>query len=125
MRNRPRSRSTFSCFRPRGSRPVRALNAELLRILGVQSLPAAELQRVDADHAANRLTGKKSLEHVEADMPAGGSHRYESTIDVVPQCQARAAARGLELPPDVLAAPVVLEEFGCFGSRDSGLGNLR
>src|SRR5436309_640415 len=87
-------------------RPAGQLDAELLGVLGVQSLPAAELHGVRADHASNRCTGQGPIEHVEADVPSGGAHRDEPTIDVVPQRESGAAALRLQLPADVLSAPV-------------------
>src|SRR5262249_7726796 len=53
-------------------RPTGGLDAELLCVLGVQSLPAAELHCFAADDAANRLTREEPLEDVEADVPARG-----------------------------------------------------
>jgi hypothetical protein len=55
-------------------RPVGRINAELHCVLGVQSLPAAELHGLDADDASNRLTGEKAIQHIEADVPAGSTH---------------------------------------------------
>src|SRR6266511_3888088 len=40
-------------------RPTGGLNAELVCVLGVQSLPAAELHGLGADDASNGLTGEK------------------------------------------------------------------
>jgi hypothetical protein len=62
-----------------------SLNAELLCILGVQSLPAAELHGLGADHTSNGPTGEKPLQHIEANVPARSAHRYVSTVDVVPK----------------------------------------
>ena len=73
-------------------RPVGRFNAETLCVLGVQSLPAAELHGLGADDASNRLTREEPLKDVEADVPARGAPRDEAAIDVVPQHQARAAA---------------------------------
>src|SRR5262245_52647966 len=86
-------------------RPTWGLDAELLCVLGVQSLPAAELHRVAGNDASNRLAGEVPLEDVEADVPARGAPRDEAAIDVVPEREARAAAERLELPPEVVAAP--------------------
>src|SRR6266511_2594792 len=41
------------------------LNAELLCVLGVQSLPAAELHGLGADDASNGLTGEKPIRSEE------------------------------------------------------------
>src|SRR5947207_5399360 len=99
------SRPTFSCSHPRRGQ-TGGLNAELLCVLGVQSLPA-ELHGLGADDASNGLTGEKPLQHIEADVPARSAHRYESTVDVGPQRQARAATQGFEFPPDIEATPRV------------------
>ena len=48
-----------SWFLSRLRRPVGRFNAELLGVLGVQSLPAAELHDLWADDASNGLTGEK------------------------------------------------------------------
>src|SRR5881409_3826390 len=72
--------------------PTGGLNAELLCVLGVQSLPAAELHGLGADDASNGPTGEKPLQHIEADVPARSAHRYESTVDVVPKREPSAAA---------------------------------
>src|SRR6266850_2690611 len=106
-------------------RPVGRFNAELLCVLGCQSLPAAEFHGLGADDASNRLTREEPLKDVEADMPARGAPRDEAAIDVVPQRQARAAAERLEFPSDILAPPVVLKHLWSVGSRHSCLGNLR
>src|SRR6516164_109579 len=88
-------------------RPVGRFNTELLGVLGVQSLPAAELHGLGADDASNRLTREEPLKDVEADVPARGAPRDEAAIDVVPEREARAAAGRLELPPEVAATPAV------------------
>src|SRR5438270_6257340 len=46
-------------------------------------------------------------------------------MDVVPQRQARAATKGFEFPPDIVATPVVLKHLGSVGSRHCCFGNLR
>src|SRR6266536_3310285 len=90
--------------------PTRGLDAELLCVLGVQSLPAAELHGIGADHASNGSSGQEPIQHVEADVPAGGAHRNEIAVDVVPKRQPRAAgSQRLELPADVLPPPVEFE----------------
>src|SRR3984893_17446314 len=96
-------------------RPTGGLNAELLYVLGVQSLPAAELHGLGADDASNRLTREEPLKDVEADVPARGAPRDEAAIDVVPQSQARAATQSFEFPPDI----VVLKHLGGVGARHS------
>src|SRR5579863_3528853 len=94
------------------SRPVGRLHAELLRIFAHQPLPP-ELHRVAACNAAERLTGKKPVQHVEADVPARSPPRDETAIDVAPERQARPAFERLELPADI----AVLEKPGSFGAR--------
>src|SRR6202049_1779618 len=101
-------------------RPTGRFNAELLCVLGVQSLPAAELHGLGADDASNRLTREAPLKEVEADVPARGAPRDEAAIDVVPQRQARAATKGFEFPPHI----VVLKHLWSVGSRHSCFGNL-
>jgi hypothetical protein len=68
------------------------------------------------------LTREEPLKDVEADVPAGGTPRDEAAIDVVTQHQARAAAKGFEFPPDILAPSGVLKHLGSVGSRPSCFG---
>src|SRR5437899_6397684 len=68
-------------------RLVGRFNTELLCVLGVQSLPAAELHGLGADDASNRLSREEPLKDVEANVPARGPPRDEAAIDVVPQRQ--------------------------------------
>jgi len=96
-------------------RPFGRFNTELPGVLGVQSLPAAELHDLGADDASNRLTREEALKDVEGDVPARGAPRDEAAIDAVPQRQARAATRGFEFPPGI----VVLQYLGSVGSRHS------
>src|ERR1700730_17440199 len=107
--------SVDSRFLSRLRRPTGRFNAELLCVLGVQSLPAAELHGLGADDASNRLTREAPLKEVEADVPARGAPRDEAAIDVVPQRQARAATKGFEFPPHI----VVLKHLWSVGSRHS------
>src|SRR5262245_16992246 len=106
-------------------RPTGGLNAELLCVLGVQSLPATELHGLGADDASNRLTREEPLKDVEADVPARGAPRDEAALDVVPEREARAAAERLELPPAVATTPGVLEQPRRLGPLYGGLGDLR
>src|SRR5215475_6197566 len=106
-------------------RPGGALDAELLGVLGVQALPASELHGLGADDPSDRLTREEPLEDVEADVPARGAPRDEAAIDVVPEREPRAAAERLELPPEVVATPAVLEQPGRLGPLHDGLGDLR
>ena len=78
-------------------RPVGCLNAELLGVLRVQSLPA-ELHGLGADDASNRLTRDEPLKNIEADVPPGSTHCDKAVTDVGPQRQARAATKGFEFP---------------------------
>src|SRR2546425_4178795 len=121
------SRPTFSCSHPRGFRgPTGGLNAELLCVLGVQSLPAAELHGLGADDASNGPTGEKPLQHIEADVPARSAHRYESTVDVVPKREPSAtASQRLQFPADVLSSPAEFEHLGRVGPLHLGLGYMR
>ena len=79
-------------------RPTGGLNAELLCVLGVQSLPAAELHGVGAGDAADGLSAEKPIQNIETNVPARGTPRDEAAIDVVPQRQARAATERLRVP---------------------------
>src|SRR5262245_41233842 len=95
-------------------RPTRRLDTELLRVLGVQSLPAAELEGVGADDASNGLPGEMPLEHIEADVPARGAHRDVVAVDVVPEPEPSAAsAERLQLPANVASTPAVFERPRC------------
>src|SRR6266849_2575744 len=105
-------------------RPVGRLDTELLGVLRVQPLPA-ELHGLGADDASNRLTREEPLKDVEANVPPGRTHCDEAVADVVPQRQARAATKGFEFPPDIVATPVVLKSLGSVGSRHCCFGNLR
>src|SRR5437763_17030385 len=118
-----RARPTFSCSPPRGC--GRGLNAELLCVLGVQSLPTAELDRVGTNHAADGSSAEKLIQNIETNVPSGSTHGDEAAIDVGPQRQARAATQGFELPPHIEATPVVLERLGSVGSPHFGFGNVR
>src|ERR1051325_7492852 len=73
----------------------RSLNAELLCVLRVQSLPA-ELHRRGAHDAAEGGSAEQVIQNVEADVPPGGTHRDVAPIDVGPERQARAATNGFE-----------------------------
>ena len=96
----------------------------MLGIFGVQSLPAAELHDMRTNHTSNRLIREEPLKDIEADMPTGSPHRDESTINVVPQGEARACTNGLELPPNSIAAPFVLKHLWSLCSCHCRLGNL-
>ena len=66
--SRPRLRR-FGC-------PARSVDAELLGVLGVQSLPAAELHGLGADDASNGLTGEKPIQHIEVMEILVGEHEF-------------------------------------------------
>src|SRR5215831_20474851 len=108
-----------------GGRPTGGLNAELLCVLGVQSLPAAERHGLGADDASNRLIREEPLKDVEADVPARGTPRDKAALDVVPEREARATAERFELPPEVVATPAVLEHSRRLGPLHGGLRDLR
>src|SRR5437762_847329 len=102
------------------------LCAELLCILGVQSLPAAEFHGLGADDASNGLTGEKPLQHIEADVPDRSAHRYEITVDVVPKRKPGAAAsQRLQLPADVVSTPAIFERPRRVSPLHVGLGYVR
>src|SRR5947199_5784340 len=103
----------------------KGLNAELLCVLRVQSLPAAELHRLGTNDAADGGSAEQVIQNIEANVPPGSTHRDEAAIDVGPQRHARAATNGFELPPHIEATPVVLEHPGSVGSRHGCSGNVR
>src|SRR6266851_6126900 len=120
------SRPTFSCSHPRSCWHASTLfNTELLGVLGVQPLPAAELHRLGTNDAADGGSAEQVIQNIETDVPPGRTHRDEAAIDVDPQRQARAATKGFELPPHIEATPVVLKHLGSVGSRDCCFGNVR
>src|SRR5437763_16300934 len=83
-------------------RPVGRFDTELLSVLGDQSLPAAELHRLATNDAADGSSAEKLIENIETNVPPGSPHRDEAAVDVVPQRQARAAAKGFQFPPDIV-----------------------
>src|SRR5439155_3984421 len=103
----------------------RGLNAELLCVLRVQSLPSAELHRLGTNDAADGGSAEQVIQNIEANVPPGSTHRDEAAIDIGPQRQARAATNGFELPPHIEATPVVLQHLGSVGSRHGCFGNVR
>src|SRR5437667_994571 len=106
--------------------PTGGLNAELLCVLGVQSLPAAELHGLGPDDASNGPTGEKPLQDIEADVPARRAHRYESPVDGVPKREPSAAASPrLQFPADVLSPPAEFEHPGRVRPLHLGLGYVR
>src|SRR5579864_5677086 len=114
-----------SRFLSRRRRPVGGLHAELPGVLGVQPLPALELYGRGSGDASNGLAREEPVQHIEADVPARGTHRDVAVTDVGPQSQACAAGDGFELPPHIEVTPGVLEQVGSVGSlyggfRDAG-----
>src|SRR5205823_4427824 len=94
-----------------------------LCVLGVQSLPAAELRGLGADDASNGAIAEKPLQHVEADVPACSAHGDESTVDAVPEREAgAAAAQRFKLPADVRSSPAEFEHLGRVGPLHVRLG---
>src|SRR5215470_6994746 len=63
-------------------RAVRRFNAELLGVLGVQSLPAAELHGLGAGDAANGSPAEKVIQNVETNVPPGSTHGDKAATDV-------------------------------------------
>src|SRR5215471_9694324 len=55
-------------------RLVGRFDTELLGVLRVQPLPAAELQGLGADDASNGLTGEKPIQNIETNVPPGSAH---------------------------------------------------
>ena len=58
-------------------RPVGRFNAELLGVLGVQSLPAAELHRLGADDAADGSSAEKPIQNIEAMCQPAAPHEMK------------------------------------------------
>ena len=93
-------------------RRVGRLSGELPGVLPSQSLPGAEVHRITTSNAADGSSVEKAIQNIETNMPPGGAPRDEAAVDVVPEGEARAAARGFEFPPDI----AVLKQFGSVGS---------
>src|SRR5258706_9264848 len=98
-------------------------NTELLGVLRVEPLPAAELHRLGADHAADGSSAEKVIQNIETNVPSGSTHCNKTVTDVGPQRQARTATRGLQFPPHIEATPLVLKHLGSVGSRYGCFGN--
>src|SRR5205814_6882293 len=74
----------------------------------------------------NGPADERPLQHIEADVPARSTHRYESTVDVVPKRQPSAAgSQWLQFPADVLSAPVEFEHLKRVGPRHVRFGYKR
>src|SRR5438132_5318338 len=69
---RPDSSSHASTLRGVGL-PTWGLNAELLCVLGVQTLPA-ELHRLGTNHAADGSSTEKMIQNIETNVPPGSTH---------------------------------------------------
>src|SRR5258706_14748254 len=97
-------------------RPVGCFNTELLGVLGVQSLPAAELHRVTSNDAADGASAEKVIQNIETNVPSGSTHCDEAAIDVVPEGEAEAGSNGRELPSTISFIPLLLQInlVGCF-----------
>src|SRR5258708_24527165 len=104
-------------------RPVGRFNTELLGVLRIQPLPAAELHGVEANHAADRSSAEKMIQNIEANVPPGCAHCDEAVTDVGPQRQARAATQGFEFPPHIEATPLVLQHLRSVRPRPTRFGN--
>src|SRR5258708_18680717 len=92
-------------------RPVGRFHTQLLGVLRVQPLPAAELHHRGADNAADGSSAEKAIQNIETNVPPGSTHCDEAAIDVVPQRQASAATQGFEFPPHIVATPTVLNHL--------------
>src|SRR5215831_16840100 len=77
-------------------RPAGWFDAELLGVLGVQSLPAAEFHGFRANHAADGSSAEKVVQNIETNVPPGSAHGDVGPANVGPQRQARAASKGFE-----------------------------
>src|SRR5439155_7605381 len=85
-----------ACSGPWARGPTGGLNAELLCILRVQSLPAAELHLLSADDASVRVALEQPLEGVETSVPAASFHWDVAAIDVCAQREGRATTRDFQ-----------------------------
>ncbi len=64
---------TYSTLRGVG-RPRGGLNAELLGVLRIQSLPTVELHRVRAGDAADGSSTEQVIQTIERNVPPGSAH---------------------------------------------------
>ena len=55
-------------------RPVGRFNTELLGVLRVQPLPAAELHRLATNDAADGSSAEKVIQNIETNVPTGCTH---------------------------------------------------
>ena len=70
------------------------------------------LHGAGAGDPANRVAAEKPVQNIESDVPPCGAPRDEAAIDAMPELEPRAAGVRLELPAQVLRAPVVLKQAG-------------
>src|SRR5258708_8679322 len=115
--------SIYSRFLSRLRRPVGRLDTELLGVLRVQPLPAAELHCLGANHAADGSSAEKAIENIETNVPPGSTHGDKAPADVGPQRQARAATQVFEFPPHIEPTPLVLKHLRNIGSRHFRFGH--
>src|SRR5882757_7367931 len=85
-------------------RPDGRLRTELLGVLGVQSLPAAELHRLWAGDAAHGSSAQKMIQNIETNVPPGSTHCDKAVTDVGPEREPRAPHNGFELPAHLKVA---------------------
>src|SRR2546430_14546678 len=94
----------------------RGLNAELLCILRAQSLPVAELHRVGTNHAAQRGSAKQVVQHIEANVPPGSTHRDVTAGDFWSHRPAPAPPPSCQPPPRAQSPPRVLPQLWGLGA---------
>src|SRR5207302_9742195 len=66
-------------------RPAGGLDAELLCVLGVQSLPAAELHRLATNDAAAGRSAETLIENLETNVPPARTDLAEAAVAAVRQ----------------------------------------
>src|SRR5437879_8634911 len=100
-----------------------ALQAELLCVLRVQSLPA-ELHGLRTNDASDRNSAEQVIQNIETNVPPGSTHCDKAVTDVGPQREVRAANNGFEFPAHLKVAPLVLKHPGSIGSRYFCFGHV-
>ena len=70
-------------------RPTVRLNAELLCVLRVQSLPSTKLHRLGTNDAVDGGSAEKVIQNIDANVPAGSAHRYTGADQVLQRCVAK------------------------------------
>src|SRR5882762_2205632 len=93
-------------------RPDGRLRTELLGVLGVQSLPAAELHGLRTNDASNRIPVEQVNQNIETNVPPGSTHCDKAVTDVGPEREPRAPHNGFELPAHLEVTPLVLKHPG-------------